>query len=365
MANKRVFYAVQQVGFARDGTSTFIAAHGVQSVGITTNFNLEQVFELGQIAIYENIEQIPDIEVTIEKVLDGYPLLYHLATNGATNGSLTGRSNIKTIIGLSVFSDVQDSASGTPLAEVTMSGMVISAVNFTFPVEGNCTESVTCVGNSKIWRDVEGGETSLFAGAFNNADAPLALAAGSGGVQRREDVLFEPAAGSPTGVDVNGMSNAWKTILPTDIFGTSSDGSNPTNPDGSYRVPVQSITISTDLGREQIFELGRKSPYHRYVTFPVEVRSEIEVLALKMDNISADEAGGHNGAPVGSNLKNQTIRVRTRDGTMIDTGKKNKLTTVAWNGGDAGGGGGNVTNRFSYVTYNELYITHPQDPSGL
>ena len=55
-------------------------AHGVQSVGITTTFNLEQVFELGQLAIYENVEGTPDVEVTMSKVLDGYIPLFCLAT---------------------------------------------------------------------------------------------------------------------------------------------------------------------------------------------------------------------------------------------------------------------------------------------
>jgi hypothetical protein len=368
MPNKRIFYAVRQVGFAKDGTSTYIEAHGVQSMGITTNFNLEQVFEMGQLSIYQTVEQIPDIEVTMEKVLDGYPLLYHLATNGAMSGSLTGRSNVKTAVALSVFADTQDSASGTPIAEVHMSGMFISAVNYNFPVDGNATESITLVGQSKLWRDVAGGATSIFSGVFNNADQPFAIT-GSGGVQRRQDVLFAPVSGPGTpptpALDVNGQTNQWLTVLPTDIYGITSSGTNPTSPDGTYSVPIQSIAISTDLGRDSIFELGRKSFYHRFVTFPVEVRSEIEVIATKFDAISANEAGGNNGAPIGSNLKNQTIRVRMRDGTMVDTGKSNKLQSVTWQGGDAGTGGGNVANRYSYVSYNELYITHPQDPSGL
>jgi len=363
--SKRVFYAVQQLGVAPDGTFNYIAAHGVQSVGITTTFNLEQAFELGQIAIYQNIENIPDIEVTMEKVLDGYPLLYHLATNGAPSGSLTGRSNVKTSVALSVFSDTQDSSSGTPLAEVHMSGMFVSALSYTFPVDGNCTESVTMVGQSKIWRDVATSGGAAFSGVFNNADQPLAIT-GSGGVQRRQDVLFAPVTGGPTqALDVNGQTNQWMTVLPTDIFGITSSGTNPIAADGTFSVPVQSVAISTDLGRDSIFELGRKSFYHRFVTFPVEVRTEIEVLATKFDNISANETGGNNGAPLGSNLKNQTIRVRTRDGTMVDTGKSNKLQSVAWTGGDAGGGGGNVSMRFSYLSFNELYVTHPQDPSGL
>ncbi|GAH00289.1 unnamed protein product, partial [marine sediment metagenome] len=60
--NKRIYYAVHQVGLKEDADAgAFTEIHGVQSVGMTTNFNLDQVFELGQLAIYENIEEIPDV----------------------------------------------------------------------------------------------------------------------------------------------------------------------------------------------------------------------------------------------------------------------------------------------------------------
>ena len=62
MAN-RIYFANQQVSFKRDGATGYTTAHGVQSVAVTTTFNLEQAFELGQLAIYENIEGVPDIEV--------------------------------------------------------------------------------------------------------------------------------------------------------------------------------------------------------------------------------------------------------------------------------------------------------------
>lgn len=359
--NKRIIYSARQVGFAEDGSTSYIEAHGVQSLNITTNFNLEQVFEMGQLAIYQNIEQIPEIEVTMEKVLDGYPLLYHLATHGAVSPTLVGRSNIKTIVAMSVFSDTGDSASGTPIAEVSMSGMAISQLTYTIPVEGSCTESVTLVGNNKLWRDSETLASGIFNGRFNNQDAPLY----SGGVMQRQHVIMVPISGGPAGVDANGATNGWVSVWPKDIPGITSTGLNPTTSDGTYLVPFQSATISTDLGRNSIFELGRKTAYFRFVTFPVEVRTELELIATKWDNISATEVGGTNGAQSGSNTSSQTIKIRLEDGTWISTGTKNKLTSVAMTGGDAAGGGGNVSHRYSYITYNDLVVSHPQDPSGL
>ena len=95
--NKRIFYACQAVGFEAPhdtGASASGLFHGVQSVGVTTNFNLEQAFELGQIQIYENNEGLPEVEVTMEKVLDGYPLLYTSVTAGAGNAQVSGNNNL-------------------------------------------------------------------------------------------------------------------------------------------------------------------------------------------------------------------------------------------------------------------------------
>ena len=75
VTNRRIFYAVEQVGFAKNGTNTFTSAHGVQSVGINTKFNLEQALRTRpnrHLSEYRKYSW--DIEVTTEKVLDGYPL---------------------------------------------------------------------------------------------------------------------------------------------------------------------------------------------------------------------------------------------------------------------------------------------------
>jgi hypothetical protein len=89
--NNRTYYATHAVALgkkdadptaaitnAASQANTIRAASGVQSVGVNTTFNLEQVFQLGQLEIYENIENIPDVEVTIEKALDGHALIQHL-----------------------------------------------------------------------------------------------------------------------------------------------------------------------------------------------------------------------------------------------------------------------------------------------
>jgi len=357
----RIFYAIQQVGTAPIGSTTFTEIHGVQSVGITTTFNLEQVFELGQIDIYENIEDIPDVEVTMEKVLDGYPLIYHRATENAVGSSLSGRSNEKCIVALSIFNDTDDGASGVlPESQVDMSGMFVSSLTYTMPVDGPSTEAVTLVGNNKLWG------TTTFGGKFYQAgpddtDEPLALTAPSGGVQRREDVLFRTLGIST--LDTNGQVDMTflksGTILPRQIDGISTSGTNPTDGEGNYAAHLQSFTVSTDLGRESLNELGRKGPYFRFVNFPTEVTCAIETITTLGDQISATENGTLGD---GNNLQNETIKIAMREGTFVDLGKKNKLSSITYGGADAGGGNATVT--YNYSNFNSLTVLHPQDPAG-
>lgn len=348
MAQNRVFWAVEAIGLKGNGSvSNYTPVHGAQSVGITTTFNLEQIFELGQIQIYENIENLPDVEVTIEKVLDGYPLVYHLATVGAPTATLAGRQNQRSILAMSIFNDTQDSASGTPLATVELSGLYVSALTYTFPSEGNCTEQVTLVGNNKLWAN--GGASSYgipFSGLpFDNTDQPLALTvSSSGGIQRRENVIF------------NGQSTI--TLLPTQIPGISSSGTNDKAAGDIYGCHVTDLSVSTNLGRESINELGRRGPYYRYATFPVDVTTEITIISLSGDMISATEEGVLGN---GNNLSDATIKIVTQDNTVLDMGTRNKLSNISETGGDTGGGNRTIT--YTYVNQNILTVTQTEDPS--
>lgn len=336
MANKRIWYAVKKVGISKLGLNTFTSVHGLQSVGINTKFNLEQVFELGQSAIYQNIENIPDIEATFERVLDGYPTLYHLATSGAPTATLSGRSNVRCTVGLSLYSDVQDSASGTPIARCAMSGMYVSAIAYNFGVQGNFTEQVTLVGNNKTYAN------AFSAGDFNNDDAPSAAE----GVNRRQHILFGPSD----------PSDPIACHLPTDISGVSASGTVLLDSEGNYYPYIQSVKVSTNLGREQLFELGKRGPYHRFINFPVEVRTEIEVISTAGDQIQALEDAT-------SNLTNQRITILTTEGTQLHLGTKNKLSSSNMGGANAGQNGGNETISFTYSNFNDLTALHSADPT--
>ncbi len=47
---------------------------------------------------------------------------------------------------------------------------------------------------------------------------------------------------------------------------------------GLYNSMIQSFPISVDLLREEVWELGRKGPYFKWIDFPVEITEEIKVL---------------------------------------------------------------------------------------
>ncbi len=334
MANKRVYYAVYAAGIAKDGFTSYTVIKGLQSLGLTTRFNLDHIFEIGQLNEYQAVENLPDVEVTCEKVIDGNALMWHLATQAGTSASLAGRSNAKCAVAVSYYADVQENASGVPLRQCVASGVFPSQLSYNFPTEGTCTESVTFVGNNKVWLS----SSFTFQPNFTGTDAPPT------GVQRRQNVLF----GSGTNY----------SKVPAEIPGISTDNYNIQGSDGYFPTHFRNIRLQTNLGRTPLYELGRRGPYHRTVDFPTEVRSDFEIYCGSGDNISADESSE-------ANLTNQTIYIKLSDGDRFNLGDKNKLTNVSETGGNAGTGGGNRTITYSYTNFNTLTVTSPQDPASL
>jgi len=405
LGNDRVFYATQAVAIAPRGTAPKSytedhMAHGVQSIGITTNFNLEQVFELGQLEIYENVEGIPDVEVTMEKVVDGYPLLYHMATKGAgtdddptinptDTSKFLPRSKKRCDVRLGIFEEEQANSvgvsapsgsnaagAGAQSTEVYLSGMFINSISYSVPVDGPVTESVTLVGNNKQWlhsslalasganeggimgfEDMALSQSGILGSGnpndpldpFDGLDEPLARTSGniggtvlaSGGVQRREDVLLE------------------LSTLPQSIRGVNGAAKGNGISNGSPLVHLQSFSASTDLGREDVLELGRKNPYARTANFPVEVTCDIEAITAEGDFVNALEDGDASlnlTKNSGENTPDETIKVVLRGGQVFDLGSRNRLSSVSYGGGDAGGG--NATCTYSYTNFNVFEIRH-------
>lgn len=375
--NFRVFYATQAVAIGDIGATgvqdsyagtgvivgadKLMIAHGLQSIGVTTNFNLEQIFELGQLALYENYEEVPDIEVTFEKVLDGYSLMYHLGTVDATSPTLTGRANARADVRMAVGFDTNDAmnttAGSTGVAELYCSGMYISSVSYTLGTDGNFTESTTFVGNDKQWltgsdtggilTDSNGALDSAFATTVFGADAPVGP---DSSVLRRQNLV----TGSAGQTVASGYAPTTEVpnILEGGSTGSLTNSKYITDADGPY---IQSLSISCDLSRENIQQLGKKAPYCRYVAFPVEVTCDIEVTATAGDNVDA--------AQEAKNLSDHSIQIVLDDSTVFQLGKKNKLTSVSYGGGDAGGGNATIT--YSFTNSNDLVVLHSGDPASI
>ena len=339
MANNRIFYAMQQVAVdpqnrrARPASaSQYQAVPAVQSVSMTTSFSLEQAFELGQVEIFENIEGVPSIEMTINRLLDGSVPLYVLGAGSFENADVVTTAATNEVgIALGIFNEANSSVGGTtPISQVTIVDAVMTNVAYTMGVDGNFTEEVGFSSNEKSW--YLGGEhectNALWASGFvagnarfDGADVPDSVM----GIQRRE--YFDRT----------------NSVLPSEI------------PDSGFQ--IQSINVSADFGREDLFQLGDKGPYAKAATFPIEVSCSFEVISTGGDQINAVSSGCTAVATCASQnqLTDHTIVLKTCEGTILDLGTKNKLSSVSYGGGDAGSG--NVTTTFDYVTFNKLSVS--------
>lgn len=341
-ANNRIYYASQAVQLLptnSDTTSNYgdwIVPQGLQSVGMTTNFNLEQVFQLGQLELYDNLEGVPEVEVTLNKVLDGTPPLYLICTNGSATFGFASGKEIATLVNnrvhfrLGIWPDSVTAASGAPAHTVTCSGMYLSRFSYTIPVDGNATEEITLVGNNKVW--------------------------GSGSAMAVNEFTPTASGASPTAPSImRRYSFDVTTVLPTGTAGIPIPSGRAVN-----RPYIQNITISADLGREAINELGSFAPYFRYVNFPLEVTSEFEVTASDGDKVDANDFSTTSGCSSSfNNLVNKEIKVILCGSGVnkltLDLGKKNKLTSVNYTGGDTGGGNASIT--YSFQTFNKFAMT--------
>lgn len=332
MPNNRILYACLGVAIAKTGHSSadtpqFEVMKGVQRIGMTTNFTLEQIFELGQLELYANVEDVADVEVTIEKVIDGEKLLYLQAVGNIGKTNLAGAVASTCDVYLGIFADTITSISGQTRNQVVMcSGMQLSSVSYNYSAGDNAKESISLVGNNKFWNAVTAGILSA---------TPTSLFGTYGGF------TADSMAGSDvpvSGIVRRGAFNLLGSTLPAEVV---TQGNNVVGSSG-----IQSISVSADFTREDQTELGRFGPYNKTAKFPFEVTTEFEVTATNGDLISVSGRG--------ENLINRTIILKDNAGTIIDLGTKNKLKSVTFDGADTGGG--NASIKFAYSTFNDLKV---------
>lgn len=323
--NKRIFYATQGVRLtpvndAGLADTVVQVPGGLQSVGVTTNFNLEKVFQLGQLELYDSVENNPEVEVTLNKVFDGTKPLFLITMGGATgavSGSIIKDQNNRVNMELVIHKDTnQGTASTTGVSLLTCTGLYPSNFSYTFPTDGNATEEVTLVGTNKTW-------------------------------------TVTPSNATVIGSDKTskGTARRWKFDKSASVFPVGDGGI----PSGS---PLTNFTVSFDLGREAIYTLGEYEPYLRFVTFPVEISTEITSIGMDGDFLNMNE--NLYSCTGTSSVKNFPIKLvicgsGVNDKLGIDLGAKNKLQTVNYSGGDTGGG--NVEISYSFTTDNTFIMT--------
>jgi len=340
----RIYYPIHQVGIKTNNEDNYTAIHGLQSVGVNTVFNNTPIPQLGYVSPHHTVEDSYTTSLTLNKLLDGCPLIFTLATADADEPTIFNRSVQRCNVGLSVFDDSLTSSTGTPVAICQYSGMYISSFQYTFDSQSNFQEQVSLVGDHKIWSndakivnsvDVATAAGLSFDGVFDGTDSPSA----SCGIARRQDFLFD-------GVDGD------TTILPLDILGIGADGQPTTN------AHISKIVLSANINRESLFSLGSIVPYFRLPTFPIEATTEITVNSISGDAISATNSGiltDDTTCNYSGNLNDYVINIAINDGTRIGLGYQNKLMSVNYQGGNASAA--------SYVTTSYTYKTHDMNPA--
>jgi hypothetical protein len=343
---------------------SWVVPQGIQSVGFSTSVAFEPMFQLGQTEVYGRMEtQSPQVECTISKAIDGSQMLYTTLNGGhsvANNKAPAELASNQVEIALGVYAESVPYASGNTQAAVYCSGMYVSNVQIQLPLDGVATEQLTLVGDTRKWL----GSTNPIAG-YLGATSRGVIGSGSA-----------PSA-----------YQRWTL-----------DKENSTLPLGVSGYPLQSVNVTMSIGREVIQELGTRGKYCRYATFPFEVTSEFEVIAGKhradadgvtgsdqaivvsgydfrnyagyacaSDNVyDIDSNDGQpsalasvDGGEIDGGYRDQEIKIKlcgkeNTDYLIIDLGKKNRVTSVNYAGGDTGGG--NVTLTYSFQTYNYLQL---------
>lgn len=376
---KRIFFGSSALavkskyvsGFAQNGTEittdvNWVVPQGIQSVGFSTSVAFEPMFQLGQTEVYGRMEtQSPQVECTISKAIDGSQMLYTTLNGGnvSNNKAPVELANNQVEIALGVYAESVPYASGNTQAAVHCSGMYISNLQIQLPLDGVATEQLTLVGDTRRWLD----SNNPIAAQIGNTDTERGVI-GSGSA---------PSAYQRWTLDTAG------SVLPL----------------GVKDYPLQSVSVTMGIGREVIQELGTRGKYCRYATFPFEVTSEFEVIAGRhrtgTDGVSGDDqalvasgydfrnfagyacasasvynttsdgtpsalgANGVNSGEIDGGFRDQEIKIKlcgatTSDHLTIDLGKKNRVTSVNYAGGDTGGG--NVTLTYSFQNYNFLQL---------
>lgn len=395
MARNRIIYASQSVWANGE------VLYRVQSLGSTTTFTSEDIFELGHLDIIDVVDDVPAVAVTLNtndfgdvktmailaqvspakitmdaSAVDGNANLVVVSGTGLTETStyLHGVSLADFAIvcgnlpGITLWAPVQDECSLGTLANnidqtLFMDELYVNSLEFSYTTGANATENYGAETDNKRWllndgRFVNWDAYTLAGGDISNGYVDLTLASGNAiatlstglGFLRQDDngapavtvfdasanemkniaivagvgaavntyvydvsapggqrVYFPTGALAPAATDRiyalysanaygTGTSNAYFTALDTtnrpDTIGAVRQGQVEayivSDTDSGYDIAwrLTGVTISADLTREPLAELGHLSPYDRPLTLPIPITVTVDSTAGDLENWS-------------------------------------------------------------------------------
>ena len=312
MANKRIFYALQQV-LIGDGeaTETSTALKGVQSVGLSSTTNVESFSAFGSIAATTILQDL-DLEITIE---NGLGSDWTNALGAAGYGSFDSAFfDTKRTVTLEYLSDSTTSANVTKL--ITLEA-ILTSYSIQMGTDGPATESITFqnAGTSVFSAGVDGSALSA------QANAKLC------------SVITRPRF-------TNFSYTPYSDCCDSSTIGAKTAFGN-----------LQSFSANFDVGSEKISVLGQSMPIHKFATFPAEVSAELEY--------HLDPTGGIGGLNSGA-ITGNSLNDVCYDLEIDMPGNKYEMDSMrqagmSRSGGDVGGG--NVTISESYTGFNTFKYT--------
>jgi hypothetical protein len=388
MARNRIIYASQSVWC--DGE----VLYRVQSLGSTTTFTSEDIFELGHLDIIDIVDDVPAVAVTLNTnefgdvktlavlsqvraakiAMDAAPTDANanlvvvsgsqlVETNTFLHGVALADFSITcgNLPGVSLWAPVQDECSLGTLADdidqtMFMDEVYVNSIEFGYTTGANATENYGAETDQKLWllndgRFVNYESWTITSGTtYVDLSLPVAneiatLADGNIGFLRKDEngvpaaswydagtdtkinvqlktgttsdpdwyiyydqgtyhrLFFPTGSKAPEGTDVieviyaadgygTAAANKYMEILDTedrpDTLGAVRQGQveiymiDPQNP-GSYATTIQwrltAATITADLTREALAELGHLGPYDRPLTLPIPITVTVDSTA--------------------------------------------------------------------------------------
>lgn len=387
MARNRVTYASQSVWANGE------ILYRVQTLGTSTTFNSEDIFELGHLDIIDVVDDVPAVTVTLNtndfgsvrtsailsqvspdkldmtedatsdnaNLVSGSTYLHGtcLADFGVVCGNLPG---------ISLWAPVQSECDLGTLANnidqtMFLDGVFMNSIELSYTTGANATENYGAETDNKLWllndaayvnylevtvsgADVSNGYVDLVSMGYDNTSTIPTLSTGNIAFLRKDDAgapavtHFDSSANTMTNVEVvEGVAQASSTFVvdfstdrlyfPTDpsvadvadtdniqlifaadkysepmnnYFVATTSGNTGRNWDvgalrqgqveifiydsGSTNATwrLTGVTISADLTREPLTELGHLAPYDRPLTLPIPITVTIDSTAGDLEN---------------------------------------------------------------------------------